>query len=150
MFRLYKAGSLEEMILYLNGGISGSLKLSGALDRLVGQDLTFLRPSFTLTFADTHGNGLLYPQDIKSQIETASSSNLTVQILPDGRIAFVETSISVGVALDSTAEAAKTRLGLSVGAANVPKDPTGSSSTPRIENIYEVAGTYAVLIWEAV
>jgi hypothetical protein len=148
MFRLYKVGSLEEMVLFLNGGVAGSMKMQGFMDGFVGNDLTFARPSFTLTFSDTHGNGLLSPADIKSQIETASSGNLTVQLLPDGRIAFVETVISMGVALDSTSEVVKTKLGLSVDAENTPKEPVGSSSAPRVENIYEVTGTYAVLTWE--
>lgn len=148
MFRLHKAGSLEEMVLYLNGGLAGSKELAGFMDGFVGKDLTFARPAFSVTFADTHGTGKLKPVDVKSQIETASGGTLTVRFLTGGRICFIETAISVGVALDATAEDVKLLLGLTPSAENVPKEPVGSASVPRIENIYETMGTYAVLIWE--
>jgi hypothetical protein len=147
MFKLHKAGSLERLTIFLNGGIIGSKKIHGSISGLVGNDLTFSKPAATVTFPDPNGDGLLSPAQIAAAIKTQLSSNVVIQFF-DGHMAITETTPTTGVVLDSTAEASKTILGLVVDQAGVVYGAAGSAAVPRLDSIYEVMGTFAALTWE--
>ncbi len=147
MFKLHKAGSLQALVTFLNGGIVGSKRVHGSISGLVGNTLTFTKPAGAVTFPDTNGDGLLSPAQIASEIKTQLSANVVIRY-HGGYMTITETTPTTGVVLNAAAEAGKAILGFVVSQTGVVYGASGSAAVPRLNTIYEDMGTYAALTWE--
>lgn len=151
-FTIYKTRDINELDLFVNGGILGA-DTSKGFRGLIGTTLTFDTPPFAVTFTepvvtDRDPNVMLFT-DIKTQIEAADPNILVKQI--GGRIALVEKVPTDGVQLDVAATNAKTILGFSgskVSGGRVLRQMF-APNPPRIETIYQTNdGTHVVVVWE--
>lgn len=153
-FSSYKARDINELVLWLNGGIQG-VDVSKGINGLVGKTLTFTAPAaFSVTFTAVTGseyvNGTtLRYQDIKQQIEAANAAIRVTQC--GGCIWLVEKSPTNGVALAAASSAVKALFGFDAEAATSGRvlKQLGSASGPRIEDVEpNLDGSYTVLVWE--
>ncbi len=132
----YKSASVDEMQLFVSGGILGSLRKDAYY--LVGQTITFSSPAFAHVFTDP-GVGYLTFADVKSQLEGASVGFLVT--LVDDHVAFSKPGTAV--ALAALPETAREALGLS-------KAVTAGVVVPaaNFKGAYAMAN-YHVLVYDA-
>lgn len=153
-FSIYKARDIDELVLWLNGGIQG-VDIAGGVMGLVGKTLSFTSPEiFTVTFVATTGDAnnsstTLKYLDIKTQIEAASALVLVTQ--SSGRLWISEKTPLHGVALAAAANVTKAMFGFDSGTIATGRvvHPMGSDSGPRVDTLNaNLDGSYTALIWE--
>ena len=111
MIEILKFATVEEANFVIRGGLVGGASANETFEGLVGLTITFSSPSFSHTFTQPTGTnpGQLRFSDVKSQLETASSSALVVGIF-NKKIAFSMTGAAV--ALPQADEVARLVLGI--------------------------------------
>jgi len=103
-----KFGKLEDMQLFLQGGIRGGKKvvqLDGKVFGLHGKTLVFNTPTGTVTFADATNAGLTYKQ-IVDEI-AADVTTVVGRFDGDGRLTILDADLSGPIDLDVTGTANK-------------------------------------------
>lgn len=146
MIKVQKFANIQELQLFLNGGLLGG-NIGLGIVGLVGKTMTFSAPAGTVTFVTaSRYNDALTLVDIKTQIEAALNvANIKV-ISIYGRIGLVHPTAASAIVLDGTDQPAKALLGFNANDPSTGKlygvaigtPPALVSITPTIDNSYIV------------
>jgi hypothetical protein len=151
---VYKFGSLEEVNVFLRGGVIGGPLPVGGVYGLVGTTLTFTTPADSVAFvaATPPGGNQRDPQallfsDIKAQLEAAIPGLRVINAR--GSLAIIEATPTAGVVIDAASAAAKALLGFDIDAAVTGKVYTKpGGAVPSLVSIAPWEHGYTVVVEE--
>lgn len=149
--RIREFNTLQDMELFLRGGVRGGKRLAGRVQNLHNKTLIFVQPAAaTVTFDETAGaagfSGGLTPQEIRDQIVDVVAT--VVPFYRDGLLNLVEAVPTNGVTIDKDGSAnALLGFGSGTDAAGVVVSPQGGTA-PTLEETGRKStndGYYAVI-----
>jgi len=145
--RVRKFTNLDELNLFLRGGLIGGTRLNIVpIPDIGGKTLKFTSPSVT-TVTFTSASGYLLLKDVLAQIKAQIGTINPSQI--DGRLVLVEATPSSGVALASDGTA-HTLLGFPAAALTGRVHNAPGGTAPTIESLYHTNdGQHCALIKES-
>jgi hypothetical protein len=153
MIRVRKFGTIDELELFLQGGIISTRKIPDRYSGVVGKTLIFTQPtSATATFTTVNNQvdpSSLSFQEVKAQLE-AAITGLTVK-QRGGALVLIQTTPTVGGGVTITGGTGRSELGLgenSTEAGKVYDTPNGSAAptVPYVVNAYMSSDNSHVLI----